>query len=102
MPFYDIKITPQKEKNIAQINILLKDSAWKDYPELHQKITDSIPVQYLLKKEICDQSTLSLEIVYGQLEAISNTLESVILSDGKLELSKKQIYILKLGGWFDF
>ena len=102
MPSYDIKITPQKEKNTAQIDILLKDSTWKDYPELHQKITDSIATQNLLKKEICDQSTLVLEITYGQLEAITHSVESVILSDGKLELSKKQIYILKLGGWFDF
>ena len=101
MPFYDIKITPQKEKNIAQINLLLNDSEWKDYAELLQKITDSIPAQYLLKKEIPDPTTLFLEVAYGQLEEIANNLETLFSSDGKLKLSKKQIYILKLGGWFD-
>lgn len=101
MPLYDIKITPLKEKNIAQITLLLKDSDWKDYEALQQRLTDSIPAQYLLKKEICDQATFFLEVVYGQLEEIINNLEIFLSSDGTLKLSKKQIYILKLGGWFD-
>lgn len=102
MPLYDIKITPLKEKNIAQISLLLKDSAWKDYEALFQKIGDSLAKEHLLKKELSDPSTLLLEITYGELEAFSNTLESVLSSDATLKLSKKQIYILKLGGWFDF
>ncbi len=102
MPFYDLKITPQKEKNTAHIHLLLKDSEWNNYSELQQKITDSIPGQYLLKKEIPDQTTLFLEVAYGQLEEIANSLENLLSSDGKFKLSKKQIYILKLGGWFDY
>ena len=102
MPFYDIKITPQKENNIAQILIHLNDTHWEEHQKLHQKIEDSIPAQHLLKKELSDQNSLLLEITYGQLEEISRSLEDIFSSDGQLTLSSKQIYILKLGGWFDF
>lgn len=102
MPSYDIKITPQKEKNTALINILLKDADWKDYALLLSKMEASIAPEHLLKKEITNSTTLLLEISYSMQEEIAQTLESLISSEGTLKLSKRQIYILKLGGWFDY
>lgn len=99
---YEIKIVPEKEKKLAQINIILKSSTWPELNSIYMKIIKGLPSDQVLKREIYRNNTLFIEIQYESLEGITQKIVSILAAEPDLELSKKQIFIKKLGGWFDF
>jgi len=99
---YELKIIPEKEKKCAQINVILSRAAWSDLHNFHMKLAGSLPADPIIRQEVFHNNTLFLEVEYDSLESITRKLEALLASESRLVLTRKQIFIKKLGGWFDF
>jgi hypothetical protein len=98
----EIRIVPKKEKNRAEVNLVLLTSAWNEINRVSLHILREIPDGALLKSEIFRNNTLYLEVRYDFLESVTRSVEAILAAYPEMEIRQKQIFIKKLGGWFDF
>ncbi|EKD28126.1 MAG: hypothetical protein ACD_79C00422G0011 [uncultured bacterium] len=98
----ELKIIPEKEKDRAQINLILTKSSWAELNHIYRSILNKIPAQVIINHDIFHNNTFFLEIRYLFLEEVTKTIESTINESDGIILDKRQIFIKKLGGWFDF
>ena len=102
MNTYELKIIPEKEKQTAQLNIILKNGNLHESNGLFKKIISFFPEGGLISRKIFPNQTLLLEVTYSIMEETAQKVELVLNLDGRLEKGLRQIFIKKLGGWFDF
>ncbi|MBN2144812.1 MAG: hypothetical protein JW774_09340 [Candidatus Aureabacteria bacterium] len=98
----DIRIIPEKEKETAIISFTLNQRTWIELDAVYQNLMTIIPHRSVLSHLIlADKMTLQLLIQYLDQEMIMKTAINLLEQQPGMKVGRKQIFIKKLGGWFD-
>jgi hypothetical protein len=98
----DIRIIPEKEKEIAILSFTLTQSDWIEQDALYQHLIKAIPSRLLLSYSVlADKVTLQCVIPYMDQENIMKKAVQILGHQPDTKVGRKQIFIKKLGGWFD-
>jgi len=97
-----IRIKPFKDKGTADITIIFENISLKELSNIKIELDTIISQENYTKDIQTENNSLVFKIAYEAQEKVSELLKEWILQTKNISLEKKQIFIAKLGGWFDF